>query len=175
MAGDGWLVIVVVGVMVMVGEVADSAGIYRTIREGCPFFCGSGLSFRGFALGVLSGGISFWGFVLGFLFEDSLPWICFLGFFLGISGESVEHFVSVIAGIPKCLKPPTSPEMSAPAPIQPRTAPTPNPAANGTRPIPRTQRPALLHLAHGTLHPGPRLAISVLPSPQMIHQKYPRT
>ena len=173
-------VIVVVGVMVgvMVGEVADSAGIYRTIREGCPFFCGSGILFRGFASWV-----SFWESQ-----ANRCPqYHCGKGVgkgIMGIPGQKggmnprcpfVEHFVSVIAGIPKCLKPPISPEMSAPAPIQPRTAPTPNPAANGTRPIPRTQRPALLHLAHGTLHPGPRLAISVLPSPQMIHQKYPRT
>lgn len=31
------IVVMMVMVMVIVGEVADSAGIYRTIREGCPF------------------------------------------------------------------------------------------------------------------------------------------
>lgn len=126
--------------MVGVGEVADSDGIYRTIREGCPFLWKWDL-LLGICAWVSFVGIPFRGFASGFLSGDLL-----LGFYLGISGKSVspvpprkrrlvgyhgdsgakrgdespvplvEHFVWVTAGIPKCLKPPTSLEMSAHVP-----------------------------------------------------------
>lgn len=82
--GDGYGGEVIVGVMVIVGEVANSAGIYRTIREGCPFFVEVRFVFGDLRLGFYLG-ISFWGFSFGFLSGDLL-----LGCYLGISGKSVS-------------------------------------------------------------------------------------
>ena len=142
----------------------------------------------------------FWGFALGFLLRGFPSVVLLLGFYLGISGKSVSpvsprkrrregyHGDSGAkrgdeSPVPPCgtlcLGYSGDSEMpeAAHLPRNVRTRPNPaangtrsNPAAHGTRPIPRTQRPA-----PSTAHPGHRPAISVLPSPQMIHQRYPRT
>lgn len=134
---DGWLVIVVVVVMVgvrvrvrvRVREVADSDVTYRTIREGLSFFVEVGFVFGDLLLGICAWG-SFWESQ-----ANRYPqYHCGKGVgkgIMGIPGQKggmnpryplVGHFVWVTAGIPKCLKPPNSPEMSAPAPIQLYTA-----------------------------------------------------
>ena len=67
-------VIVVMMVMVIVGEVADSDGIYRTIREGCPFFVEVG-----FVLGDLLLGICAWVSFGGDLLLGICAWVSFVG------------------------------------------------------------------------------------------------
>lgn len=138
---------VIVVVMVIVGEVADSAGIYRTIREGCPFFVEVGFVFGDFLLGICFW-VSFWESQANRYPQYHRGKGVGKGI-MGIPGQKggmnpryplVEHFVSVTAGIPKCLKPPTSPEMSAPAPIQQQTdLRTPQTDLRTPHPAPRTR------------------------------------
>ena len=138
--------------MVGVGEVADSDGIYRTIREGCPFLWKWDLLL----------GICAWVSVRESQANRYPQYHRGKGVgkgVMGIPGQKggmnpryplVEHFVWVTAGIPKCLKPPTSPEMSAPVPIQQQTA--------------SSQFSRTPHQAHCTPYPAPRTR----PSPGYI-------